>query len=54
MFLLENETFLQIFGLNNFDAVRQTEYIRPFAKFEREILVQFLIDVFLGVAVVVA
>ena len=38
----------------NFDAVRQTEYIQPFAKFVREMQVQFLIDVFLGVAVVVA
>ena len=30
-----------------FDAVRQTEYIQPFAKFVREIQVNFLIDVFL-------
>ena len=38
----------------NLDEVRQPEYIQPFAKFEREMQVQFLIDVFLGVAVVVA
>ena len=39
---------------DNFDAVMQAEYIHPFAKFVREIQVNFLIDVFLGVAVVVA
>ena len=39
---------------DNFDAVRQTEYIKSFAKFVREMQVQFLIDVFVGVAVVVA
>ena len=39
---------------DNFDAVNQAEYIQPFAKFVREIQVHFLIDVFLGVAVVVA
>ena len=36
-----------------FDAVIQAEYIQPFAKFVREMQVQFLIDVFLDVAVVV-
>ena len=36
---------------DNFDAVRQAEYIQPFAKFIREMQVQFLIDVSLGVAV---
>ena len=41
-------------GSDNFDAVRQAEYIQPFAKFVREMQVQFLIDVFLDVAVVVA
>ena len=35
-------------------AVRQAEYIQAFAKFVREMQVQFLIDVFLDVAVVVA
>ena len=39
---------------DNFDAVRQTEYIHSFAKFVSEIQVHFLIDVFLGVAVVVS
>ena len=39
---------------DNFDAVRQNEYIQPFAKFVREMQLQFLIDIFLGVAVVVA
>ena len=39
---------------DDFDAVRQAEYIAPFAKFVREMQVQFLIDVFLDVAVVVA
>ena len=34
-------------------AVRQAEYIQAFAKFVREMQVQFLIDVFLDVAVVV-
>ena len=38
---------------NHFDAVRQAEYIQPFAKFVREIQVHFLVDVFIGVAVVV-
>ena len=46
MYLFEIEACL--------DTVRQTEYIQPFAKFVREMQVQFLIDVFLGVAVVVA
>ena len=35
-------------------AVRQAEYIQPFSKFVREMQAQFFIDVFLGVAVVVA
>ena len=39
---------------DNFDAVRQAENIQPFAKFVREMQVQFFIDVFLDVAVVVA
>ena len=39
---------------DKFDAVRQTEYIQPFAKFVSKIQVQFLIDVFLGVTVVVS
>ena len=54
MFLLENEARLYIFSLRYFDAVRQAEYIQPFAKFVREMQVQFLIDVFLDAAVVVA
>ena len=39
---------------DNFDAVKQSEYIQPFAKFVRVMQVQFLMDFFLGVAVVVA
>ena len=39
---------------DNFYAVRQTEYIQPFAKFVREMQVHFLIGVFLDVVVVVA